>query len=164
MPSNEQVDRAIALLSRNANYEHFFEQLRSPTWIEPLLARGFFQNPLEPILEGGYARVPVWVESRYLARVAPEAPDIVLRVLLALPATQNTRVHEDVVDAALALPPAIAVRLVPKLTSFVDAPFHSLVPDKLAAWPAVTVACRRELTSSVQWAPSGSTISAPNNP
>jgi hypothetical protein len=133
MPSKEQVDRAIELLSRTANYQHFFEQLRSATWIEPLLERGFFRNPPEPIREGGYARVPVWVESQYLARVAPDAPDIVLKVLSDLPATENTRVHEDVVDAALVLPPASAVRLVSKLITFLDAPFHSLVPEKLAA-------------------------------
>jgi hypothetical protein len=45
----------------------------------------------------------MWPESRYLARMAavPEAQETVLRIALAIPASENSRVHDDIADIAL---------------------------------------------------------------
>jgi hypothetical protein len=46
MPSELQVDKAIALIQKvGGNYKYFFEKLSSPTWIEPLAKRGRFNRP-----------------------------------------------------------------------------------------------------------------------
>ena len=43
MPTEVQVERAIALIQKGGgNYEYFFQQLSSPNWIEPLAKRGRF--------------------------------------------------------------------------------------------------------------------------
>ncbi len=109
MPSPEVVQRALSEIGkRTANYRYFFDQLKSPSWIEPLLENGFFQSPPPPIVEGESISFPFWPESRYLARMAPLAAEIVLRVALQMPETENVRVHEDLAEAACGLPPEMA--------------------------------------------------------
>jgi hypothetical protein len=131
VPSRDTVRRAIAAIKRTADYEYFLDTLRSPGWIDPLREEGFFRHPPEPEREGGFIRFPLWPESRYLARMAPFAPDLVLSLLLSMPDTENVRVQEDVIDAALAMPPATAVKIVSRATSWVDSPYLLLLPEKL---------------------------------
>ncbi len=131
MPSRETVRKAVAAIKRPADYEYFFDRLQSPAWIEPLRQVGFFRHPPEAQREGGYIRFPLWPESRYLVRMAPLEPRPVLSVLLEMPDTENVRVQEDVIDAALAMPPAVAARLVPRAVSWVDSPYRLFLPEKL---------------------------------
>ncbi len=131
MPSRETVRKAVAAIKRPADYEYFFDRLQSPAWIEPLRQVGFFRHPPEAQREGGYIRFPLWPESRYLVRMAPLEPQPVLSVLLEMPDTENVRVQEDVIDAALAMPPAVAARLVPRAVSWVDSPYRLFLPEKL---------------------------------
>ncbi len=132
-PTREQLLRAIALLGRVEQYRYFFDRLDNPTWITPLFQEGFFKNPLSPTRDdrAGTIRFPPWPESRYLARMAATAPEEVLGVLLALPDTDNILVHQDVVEAALAMPAGLAARLVPKARAWPLAPYASLLPDRL---------------------------------
>ncbi len=76
---------------------------------------------------------PPWPESGYLARVArlPVAHQDVLDVSLAVQQTENVRVYEDLADVALALPPALAVRLVPKVSEALALSYLARMPDKL---------------------------------
>ncbi len=132
MPSPETVEKAVAALKRAADYEYFFGKLHSPAWIEPLGQKGFFRRPPHMFREGEYVRFPLWPESQYLARMAAVEPQLVLSVILNMETTDNVRVHEDLVDAALAMPPAIAVRLVPIALSWIDSPYSLPLPEKLA--------------------------------
>lgn len=132
MPSAAEVDQAIALLRQSSNYEYFFHKLSSADWIEPLADRRFFTEPPEPRSEGSHIQFPFWPESRYLARMAPQAPDLVVRVLVRIPPTQNPRVHEDIVDAACALPAHLAATLTRLIEPFADDTYHFLLPEKLA--------------------------------
>src|SRR5262245_34135699 len=151
MPSAEAVDRAIELLHQSANYQYFFEQLHSADWIEPLHERGFFRNPPDPVREGDYVRFPVWVESRFLARVASEAPDLSARIFRELPRTENTRVHEDIVDAACRIPPRLAASLAPLVQSFLATPYQLLLPEKVKDL-VVQLAGGNELRAAVELA------------
>ena len=46
MPSPEAVEKALALIERRAvNHAYFFSKLKTPDWIEPLSAAGFFCGP-----------------------------------------------------------------------------------------------------------------------
>src|SRR3954447_421924 len=92
----------------------FFNQLKSPDWIRPLWDAGMFRSPPTPVKEGKYVSFPLWPESRYLARMAAQAPETVLEVALQIPLTENVRVHEDLADATLAMPADLAAKLVPK--------------------------------------------------
>lgn len=114
MPTQETVQRAIAeIRKRRANYEYFFDQLNDPSWIIPLKQASppFFAEPPDIERVGEYIRVPVWPESRYLARMASRSPQDVQRVLLDLPRTENARVHEDIVEAACGMPADLAAPL-----------------------------------------------------
>lgn len=134
-PTAEQIGRAVALLSHREHHRHFFDRLENPEWLLALKEKGFFSSPPEPIREEsrGTVAFPVWPESRYLARMAKHAPDTVFGILSQIPDTENIRVHDDLVDAALALPPKLAAELVPKAVSWIQTPFHILLPEKLGA-------------------------------
>lgn len=134
MPSNEIVDKALSAIKQPAAYEYFFEQLNSPTWITPLRARGFFANPPSGEVEGEYTRFPFWPESRYLARVASQAPGLVMDTLQNIPDTDNPRVLADIIDAALEMPPNISVELANRATSWVGQSYLNLVADKIGKY------------------------------
>lgn len=131
MPAEADVQRALELLSQSANYQYFFDKLNSPDWISPLAGHGFFKHPPPPIREGATIRFPFWVESRYLARMAVEEPDLVAGIIRAIPETENTRVHEDIVDAATGMPAHLAATLVGRIERFIDDPHQYLLPEKI---------------------------------
>lgn len=131
MPSEADVQRALELLSQSANYQYFFDKLNSPDWISPLAYRGFFKHPPPPIREGTTIRFPFWVESSYLARMAAEDPDLVVEIIRAIPETENTRVHEDIIDAACRMPARLAATLTERIEQFVDDPYPYLLPEKV---------------------------------
>jgi hypothetical protein len=132
MPSIEIVNRVIAALKRSADIEYFFGKLNSPSWIEPLREKGFFRNPPVPELEGGYVRFPFWPASQYLARMAEQAPELVFSIFQEILGTENPRVQEDIVTAALAMPAYLAARLARAAVSWLDSPYLLVLPSKLA--------------------------------
>jgi hypothetical protein len=112
MPDSHDRAGFLELLHGNAaNYAYFFEHADDPAWLPLLTEAGFFRSPPEPERDEGWVRFPAWLESRYLIRVAEKAPDQVLAVALRLPATENVRVHEDLMTIAAHLPPAMAARI-----------------------------------------------------
>jgi hypothetical protein len=129
MPKPETVRKAIKAIKRTADYEYFFNQLKSPAWLDPLWSEGFFRSPLPPIRDDKYITFPVWPESRYLARMAKLKPETVVEIALQIPETENVRVHEDVIEAALAMPPDLAARLVGKAKAWAESP-RLFLPDK----------------------------------
>lgn len=132
MPNKEAIKKALAAIKkRRANYEYFFDHLKSHDWIKPLSDAGMFRDPQKPIQEGHYIRFPLWPESRYLLRMASQAPEIVLKVILQIPDTDNVRVHEDFIDAALAMPASLAAKLAPKAKQWIELPYQLLLPEKL---------------------------------
>lgn len=134
MPRPEVVEKALdEIRKRDANYQYFFDQLKSPGWIEPLFSEGMFQDPRPPKREGDYISFPSWPESRYLARMAPSVPEVVLDVILKMPETENVRVHEDLANAACAMPPELAACWARKEAGWIRSQQHLylLLPEKL---------------------------------
>ncbi len=74
-----------------------------------------------------------WSASRYLARVAAVAPDLVLKVITSID-TNNERIQADFVDAALAMPVKQARRFAQLLTVWIVKREHLyyLLPRKTA--------------------------------
>ncbi len=133
-PTPEQITKAVALLSGHmGQYRYFFDRLENPLWITPLKARGFFRSPPLPLRDEpkGTIGFPPWPESSYLARMAPLTPEVVLEVILGIPDTENVRVHEDLIDAALGMPAALAGRLVDRAKKWVLCPYQLRLPEKL---------------------------------
>ena len=106
------MERAAALMKKGAaNYQYFFEHVDSPAWIRPLAQRieggGFFANPPAPVEDDEGIRVPGWLPSQYLVRVAARAPDEVVGLILSIN-TDNERIHYDFVEAAIEMPGLLA--------------------------------------------------------
>jgi len=115
MITKETMEKIKGLVQKNySSYRHFFESINSPEWLRHLAEAGFFSAP-PPIEESEETiRTPPWPESDYLRRVAGQAPEEVRTVILNIPETKNPLVHEDLVLAAMEMPPNVAAKLVPK--------------------------------------------------
>lgn len=131
MPSLDTVNRALAAIKIRADYEYFFENLKSPSWIEPLRQAGLFREPERPIREGQFIQYPAWPPSQYLVRMAALAPQAVADVIQQIPATDNFRVNEDFADAVLAMPEDIAVELVPLAKQWAAGDLLGFLPEKV---------------------------------
>ncbi|MHB1296003.1 MAG: hypothetical protein ACYC4R_13520 [Anaerolineae bacterium] len=113
------------------NMEYFFSRLDNAGWLIPLANGGFFRYPPPPVAQGDGMTFPYWPESQYLARMASRTPEIVIEVAKRILAKDNIRVHEDIVDMALAMPPHMAAQLVPLAKAGLDSPYTLLLPDAL---------------------------------
>lgn len=134
MVPEEVVKRALEVIGKSrSNYEYFFAHLTAADWLDPLAEQGFFRKPEPPIREGDGVRYPFRPESRYLARVAGSAPDRVLEVALAIPETDNVRVHEDLAQAAIAMPASLAAKWVEREVQWLEGQRRAffLLPDEL---------------------------------
>lgn len=94
-----------------AAHRYFFERLEYPSWIPCLRARGLFSSPppAEVDAETGGISSPSWPASRFLKRIATDAPQRVSDALVHIPETDNQLIHSDLAGAAASLPPALAV-------------------------------------------------------
>lgn len=112
-PTSNEVDAVVPLLSSPQHEAYFFANLENPKWIGVLAERGFFSQPPGPErVQGGGVRFPRWPASQYLVRMARTEPETVAAILLKVQ-TENPSVIGDVVEAARAMPPAVAAGLVP---------------------------------------------------
>lgn len=130
----ETIAKALREIEKGyAQYQYFFDNLNSPAWLASLHGHGFFRNPPTPVRDGQYISFPLWPESRYLMRMAriPEAQEAVLQIALAIPTTENSRVHDDLADIALALPAPQSARLVPQICAAIPGSVKLLLADKV---------------------------------
>lgn len=132
-PTPEQINKAVALLSRSEQNRYFFDRLENPEWVLPLKAKGVFSSPPQLAREGNQVRMIPWPASQYLARMAKKSSDpaSIMDVILSIPVTENVRVRTDLVEAALGLPGNIAARLVPRAISWIDTPFNIVLHERL---------------------------------
>jgi hypothetical protein len=133
MVTPELVSKVLSTIKTAADSQYFFDNLHSHEWVRPLHSAGLFDNPPGPIEHGDSISFPVWPPSRYLARVADLAPEIVLEAIKVIPDTGNPRVYEDLADALLKMPAELAVELVPQALKWCQIPHQLLLPYKLAA-------------------------------
>jgi hypothetical protein len=65
--------------------------------------------------------------------MAKLAPQTVWKIIALIPDTENARVHDDLVEGALAMPAKLAAGIVPKAICWIRSPFKLLLPEKLGA-------------------------------
>ena len=95
--------------------KEFFRKIDAPAWIGPLAEVGFFQVPPPPEAQDHSVSYPSWPALDYLARMTTRAPEKVADVALAIPPTENFRVHEVLAQIAVALPPSLAAPFADRL-------------------------------------------------
>jgi hypothetical protein len=131
-PTDDDADAVVALL-RGELYRTFFERVESPAWLPLLKARGYFNTPPRRIVDGQYIRFPGWPEARYLIKIAAEAPDEVAATIVEMDPTDNSRVHSDFLEAALAMPASAAARTAQIAGDGLDDSFLMLIADRAGA-------------------------------
>jgi len=121
-PTPEQVDAAIARLGKPGANAYFFDNLKNPLWIELLSKRGFFKRPPEAQrnVEEGTISFPDWPELRFLLRMAPLASDIVGKVAVDVPDTDNARVRQILVQIGAHLPRNLSKQLGKRVVGWLD--------------------------------------------
>ena len=136
-PDVSQVDKAVSLIARAEHHRYFFDKLNDARWVGPLEVKGFFRSPppLVPVQGGDYVEGAPWPESHFLARIAGSAAEEeqtrIVAIACAMPETDNVSVQQDLADIALAVPPQMSVRLLPKARKWVAKYTFFLVPLKL---------------------------------
>jgi hypothetical protein len=126
------INQALAkICDRGANYVYFFQKLNSADWVKPLWQAGFFRKPPVPIREGTMISFPVWVESQYLARVADKDPETVVKVIREMEETENARVHRDILDISMKLPPAFSALIVSQICRFLQNTYGMFVHSQI---------------------------------
>jgi hypothetical protein len=124
--SEGDITRALRLIERRgANFAFFFENLRDPVWLLPLERAGYFKEPtgITPAGEG-FVTFPVWWPMVFLRRVAIEAPEKVVQILLEIDATDNPRVLDGILEIAADVPVEFSIRLEGKIRDYIKQPYH----------------------------------------
>ena len=137
-PTDETVERALALARKPTDRLYFFSRLHNPQWIEPLAKRGYFQFPPKAVhMPDGSVQYPFWPELNYLKNVAREAPDQVVELVLNLSKVDNPGVYDGILDIALELPKGHSARLRPKILEYAEIDYRSVphrFQDLLSHW------------------------------
>lgn len=134
MISTELVAKALATIgSSPANREYFFANLRSPEWLEPLRAAGRFKSPVQAMRDSRGISFVQWPESGYLARMAAEKPNLVRDIILESQETDNERVHQDFVEAAIKMTPTAAAAVAKFEVAWIrkQSWLYTLYPEKI---------------------------------
>lgn len=124
MPTPEQIARVKQLATSPEELAYFFDQLTSPDWLPLLRDGGLLGNPPEPIEQGDGVMFPFWPASRYMVRIAADAPGVVADTLWAAHDSRNPRVWWDTVDALVKIPPEYATRFIPLIKRWVHHPWR----------------------------------------
>ncbi len=139
-PTSELIDKALGSFKKEHHRKYFFSRLENPLWLKPLAERGCFKHPPKAQrFDDGTIGFPYWPEMRYLKNVCREMPDEVVKLLIALPETDNPVVYDGILDIALQLPRKQSAQLKDKILEYTDIE-HQLRPHKyadlLAHWTA----------------------------
>lgn len=120
-PSSDDLARLSQLLVRPQLRFRFFRSIHTTEWLEPLIGMHVFDHPPELVTsEDGFVRLMPWPEGEFLVKIASEAPEGVIRVLLTIPMTLKNPVVWDVVArAARNLPPPASGNVVRRVTEAV---------------------------------------------
>jgi hypothetical protein len=124
MPTPEQLARVKLLVTSPDELAYFFDQLTSPDWLPLLRDGGLLGDPPAPIEQGDGVMFPFWPASRYMVRIAADAPRAVADTLWAARQSRNPRVWWDTVDALVKMPPEHAIRFIPLIEGWVHHPWR----------------------------------------
>ena len=124
MPTPEQIARVKQLATSPEELAYFFDRLTSPDWLPLLRDGGLLGNPPEPIERGDGVMFPFWPASRYMVRIAADAPGAVADTLWATRDARNPRVWWDTVDALVNMPPEHSTRFIPLIKRWVHHPWR----------------------------------------
>jgi len=115
-PTDEEILAVLARLGSLQLRRAFYAQLVNPHWVGALAKQDAFANPpATEVMPDGTVRSDPWPEIDYLVRMASLASSHVAGVLEGIANSTNQWVRRGTAEAALALTPKDAARLVPEM-------------------------------------------------
>ena len=118
-PTDESIEEVLSSVRKPGDRRYFFGRLKNPFWLQPLSERGYFNDPPNSVtLPEGSVHFPFWPELEYLKNVCGESADDVIDILLSLPAVDNSRVYDGILEIALKLSGSRSGRLKPKILEY----------------------------------------------
>lgn len=141
-PTDAELTQVAALAKRFENRAYFFDRLENPKWVRALADEGVFDDPPDPVPadEPGYVRFPPWPEGRYLARMAPLAPNAVAAALESVSPSENPTVTRILLEAVQGLPDDLIGRLAPNIVEWITATEATHFIDHFAEEAASVIA------------------------
>ncbi|HAU1866388.1 TPA: hypothetical protein JBJ74_15190, partial [Legionella pneumophila] len=133
-PSIESVKMVFEIIHNKVSYDYFFKKLNSPNWLKVLEKEGVFNNPYGVIPYDEWVQIPIWGPSRYLVKVAKAVPKETLSIIQSIPDTNNLKIYEDFIDAALEMPIEYSIKIINKALCFLDSPYSFNYPSKLCSF------------------------------
>jgi hypothetical protein len=124
VPTPSQIARVKQLATSPEELAYFFDQLTSPDWLPLLRDGGLLGDPPAPVEQGNGVMFPFWPPSRYMVRIAADAPGAVADTLWAARGSHNPRVWWDTVDALVKMPSEHAIRFIPLIKGWVHHPWR----------------------------------------
>ena len=145
-PSSSDYKRTLAhLLEDDRLNEYFFTHISDPGWLQVLVDnRKFATVPSLAVNEAERTvGFPAWPQGEYLKKIAKVVPGAVSAVVLHIPATQNARVHDSILQIATSIPAEFAEKLVPKVIEGIQSPYHLTLPYNLNSLISLFTKTRR---------------------
>ena len=136
-PASCDYERDLAeRLSNERLNEYFFGRLSDPAWFEVLHKAGKFDSV--PSLQANEVEktvgFPFWPQGEYLKKIAPHLPERVCQIIAQLPSTENARVHDCILEIALAISPGRGDALVRKVIEGIRSQYHFTLPLKIGSF------------------------------
>jgi len=130
--TEEDVEKLIAVIKTRSHFIYFFEKVASPIWFIPLKNKGFFSEP--PPSNPDLEFFPIWVEFRYLIKVANRFPTEILQIIEKNNKTNNFRIHSAFIEAILNMPIQNEKEIIKYLPKWIRNPYYrtySFLPERL---------------------------------
>lgn len=139
-PGKEEIKILKNKIPNNfVTQNYFFNKLKEKpsVWLSLLERNKYFKYPPEPEYDSDkkLTYCLLWPASRYLAHVSSLKafdPAEIFRVVKSIPRTKNTRVHLDLVDCTINLPPKYAREFVKDAEEWLNLSDQHFFPKKLA--------------------------------
>jgi hypothetical protein len=111
-PSRKQGDYIKEHVAPNSSLTRYFLDGLAGEWLPCLRRIRFFSSPPVPVATGpSRTTYSTWPQGRYLADVAHDHPNEVLKAIRTVPDTENFLVHVYFLEAALQMPAQIAAEV-----------------------------------------------------
>jgi hypothetical protein len=128
-PTEDEVRDVVSRLGHPHHAFVFFNGLENPQWLSVLMNHGYPRQPAP--LADPMAHHQPWPEGAYLAKVATSIPEKVTEALLGIDSNGNPFAQSLILEAATALPPEYAARLVPQIGTYLIAGNWHFNPEQL---------------------------------
>lgn len=124
--NEEKLDQLLGLILLPQHQVYFFENLKDPCLLKPLVDKGFFKNPPISSFENSFS---VWPPVSYLIKVASAESAISSSVIKELPKITNPYICDSIAKVCLNLPSEYANQHTKRIVDWYSLRFYVEMPE-----------------------------------